>query len=121
LNSFVDLFIINEISRSVDGYKLSSFLHKYKGNKLQAGPISDFGLSTYNADYCGADPTAGWTYNQPIVSIRKYTVTGELVHTRTPIGRFHDKVEVSGLSSGLYLIQVNNGIPEKVDCTINLA
>jgi len=67
INSFVDLFIVNEISRSADGYKLSSFLYKDKDSKgglLKAGPIWDFDLSTYNADYCGAFEANGWTYNQ---------------------------------------------------------
>jgi hypothetical protein len=65
--SFVDLTIINEISRSVDAYKLSSFVHKdkySKGGKLKAGPIWDYDLAYYNADYCGGENTAGWTYLQ---------------------------------------------------------
>jgi len=255
LNSFVDLFIINEISRSADGYKLSSFLHKDKGDKLQAGPIWDFDLSTYNADYCGADLTTGWTYTQtdgcddlslmpawwnrlwadtvftnrlscryanyrqtflhtdsvhvlienienqttnarnrdearwfilgenlfaqpspipttfaeeysllktylsdrlswidanipgncandvstipetnieltmhpnpaetffsitsnvPVESIKLYSVTGELVYTNIPTDRYHSKVEVSGLVSGMYMVRINHGITKRL-------
>lgn len=67
LNTFVDLFIINELSRSVDAYKLSSFLHKDKDSKdgrLKAGPIWDFNLAYGNTVYCGATSTNGWTYMQ---------------------------------------------------------
>lgn len=67
LESWADLFIINEISRSVDAYKLSSFLYKdkqSKGGKLKAGPIWDFDLAFHNADYCGNTQVSGWTYQQ---------------------------------------------------------
>ena len=67
VSSFADLFIINELSRSVDAYKLSTFFHKDKdsnGGLLKAGPIWDFNLAYGNADYCGATTIEGWTYRQ---------------------------------------------------------
>ena len=63
LRSFVDNFIINELSKNVDGYRLSSYFHKdkdSKGGKLVAGPLWDFNLSFGNADYCGGDDIIGW-------------------------------------------------------------
>jgi hypothetical protein len=51
-SSFVDLFIINEISKNVDGYILSTFLFKdkeSKGGKLTVGPVWDYNLSFGNA------------------------------------------------------------------------
>ncbi len=67
LTTFADLFIINELSRSVDAYKLSSYIYKDRidnGGKLKAGPIWDFDLAYDNAAYCGGESETGWTYLQ---------------------------------------------------------
>lgn len=66
--SFYDFFILQELGRTVDGYRSSSFMHKDKtsgawNGKLVAGPMWDFNLSYGNADYCNADLTTGWQYN----------------------------------------------------------
>jgi hypothetical protein len=55
VESFVDFFIINEVSKNVDGYRLSTYMHKQRnsdGGKLVMGPIWDFNLAFGNADYC---------------------------------------------------------------------
>ncbi len=52
--SFVDFILINELSKNIDGYRLSTFLHKDKNGKLKAGPIWDFNLAFGNADYQNA-------------------------------------------------------------------
>lgn len=65
LNSFAENFLLNELSRNVDGYRLSSYFHKKKdsnGGKIFAGPLWDFNLAWFNADYCFGDSTAGWFY-----------------------------------------------------------
>ncbi|MFH0866639.1 MAG: CotH kinase family protein [Bacteroidota bacterium] len=65
VNSFIDYFIINEISKNVDGYRLSTFLHKDKesnGGKLHIGPAWDFDLAWWNADYCSGYDFTGWAY-----------------------------------------------------------
>ena len=57
INSFVDYFIINEMSKNVDAYRLSTYLYKNNdalGGKLYAGPLWDFNLAWGNADYCYA-------------------------------------------------------------------
>lgn len=66
--SFYDFFLLQELGRTVDGFRSSSFMHKDKNDgvwngKLVAGPIWDFNLSYGNADYCDADQTTGWQYN----------------------------------------------------------
>lgn len=61
--SFVDFFLINEITRNVDGYRLSTFFYKDKdsnGGKLKMGPVWDFNIAMGNADYCEAWVTSGW-------------------------------------------------------------
>jgi hypothetical protein len=57
--SFIDFILVSELTKNVDAYRLSTFLHKDKGGKLNAGPIWDFNLAYGNADYLDA-----WnTYN----------------------------------------------------------
>ena len=66
VKSFVDFFIINEVTRNVDGYRLSTFLHKdrnSKGGQIKAGPVWDFNLGLNNANYCNGSDTSGWAYN----------------------------------------------------------
>lgn len=62
--SAIDFYILNEISRNVDGYRLSTFLHKEKdsigGGKLVFGPIWDFNLAFGNADYYGGGEPQGF-------------------------------------------------------------
>jgi len=61
--SFIDFFVINEISRNIDGYRLSTFLYKDKdsdGGKINIGPLWDFNLAFGNADYCDGHLTSGW-------------------------------------------------------------
>jgi len=67
-SSFVDYFIVNEISKNVDGYRLSTFLHKEReslGGKLRMGPVWDYDLGFRNADYCSGDVVTGWAYQFP--------------------------------------------------------
>ena len=63
VQSFIDFFLINEITRNVDGYRLSTFMHKNKdsnGGKLKMGPVWDFNIALGNADYCSGGDTHGW-------------------------------------------------------------
>lgn len=62
VDSFIDFFILNEFSNNVDGYRLSTFLHKDKNEKLKAGPIWDFNLAFGNADYCDGGESNVWAY-----------------------------------------------------------
>jgi hypothetical protein len=65
LASFMDYFIVNEVSRNVDGYRLSTFLYKdrnSKDRKIIAGPVWDYDLAFRNADYCSGSEIQGWAY-----------------------------------------------------------
>lgn len=65
--SFVNYFILNELSRNVDGYRLSTYFYKdkdSKGGKLTMGPAWDFNLSFGNADYYDGYLPQGWMYNK---------------------------------------------------------
>ena len=66
VDTFVDFFLINELNRNVDGYRLSTFMYKDKdddnGGKLSLGPIWDFNLAFGNANYCDGGSTTGWAW-----------------------------------------------------------
>lgn len=65
LPSFIDYFIVNEISRNVDGYRLSAYFYKdrnTKNRKIFAGPVWDYDLAFRNADYCDGSKSIGWAY-----------------------------------------------------------
>lgn len=66
--SFIDNFIINELSRNVDGYRSSTFFHKDKDTKgdgkLHCGPVWDFDIAWNNCWYNGGNNPAGWQYQQ---------------------------------------------------------
>ena len=66
--SFIDYFIVNELSRNNDGFKKSWFMHKNrddKGGKLKAGPVWDFDWAWTNIPGCSnfsATNGSGWAY-----------------------------------------------------------
>lgn len=65
IGSFIDYFLVNEISRNVDGYRLSSYFYKDKNSKnprIFAGPAWDYDLAFRNADYCNGFYISGWAY-----------------------------------------------------------
>jgi len=61
-DSFIDFFILNELSNNVDGYRLSTYLQKDRNEKLVIGPVWDFNLSFGNADYCGGERYDVWCF-----------------------------------------------------------
>ena len=68
VESFIYYWILNEVSRNVDGYRLSTFLYKdkdSKGGKLTIGPPWDFDIAFGNADYCNGQSYQGfsWQFN----------------------------------------------------------
>ena len=62
--SFIDTYILNEFSKNIDAYGLSSYFNKDKGGKIKAGPLWDFNLSLGNADYCNGEDYTGWEYDE---------------------------------------------------------
>ncbi len=65
LNSFVDYWIVNEVGKHIDAFKLSFFIHKKKdsnGGKLHMGPLWDFNLAFGNFDFGHDAGPNGWSY-----------------------------------------------------------
>ncbi len=65
VTSYIDFMILQELGRTVDGYRSSSFFYKDRDSvdgRFVAGPMWDFNLSYGNADYCEAFSTTGYQY-----------------------------------------------------------
>ncbi len=65
IGSFIDFFIMNELSRNVDAYRLSTFLYKdniVQGGKLHIGPVWDYDIAWHNCNYGNSFDTNGWEY-----------------------------------------------------------
>lgn len=65
VDSFIDHFLITELLKEIDGYRLSTFMYKDRGEKLVMGPLWDFNLSLGIADYHEGWRTNGWYYPVP--------------------------------------------------------
>lgn len=66
VESVIQLTLIEEISRNVDGYRLSTFMYKDResiDNRLHLGPVWDFNLGFGNVDYCIGPDYKGWAVN----------------------------------------------------------
>lgn len=66
VGSFVDYLILNELSRNVDGYRLSAFFYKNRDSRdgrLVMGPAWDYNLAFGNADYYDGAARAGWQFD----------------------------------------------------------
>ncbi len=60
LSSFVDYFILNEVCRNVDAYRLSTYLVKDRGGKLRMGPVWDLDIGYDTGDRV---PFDDWVIN----------------------------------------------------------
>jgi hypothetical protein len=60
VDSFIDHHILVELSRNVDGIRLSTYMYKPRGGKLNMGPIWDYNLALGNANYYYGDDPSGW-------------------------------------------------------------
>jgi len=54
LSSAMDYFLVNELAKNIDAYRLSTYLYKdrdSRGGKLCFGPVWDFNIAFANVDY----------------------------------------------------------------------
>ena len=69
IKSFIDYFLVNELSRNADGFKKSVFYNKNKysnGGKLNAGPVWDFDWAWKNLEICSIynnSNGSGWAHH----------------------------------------------------------
>ncbi|MHC4207646.1 MAG: CotH kinase family protein, partial [Planctomycetota bacterium] len=60
VDSFIDHHFIVEITKNIDGFRLSTYMFKDRGGKLNMGPVWDYNLSLGNADYLQGWIPTGW-------------------------------------------------------------
>lgn len=66
LDSLVDFLILSELSKNVDAFRFSTFMHKDKGGKLKIGPVWDFNQAYGNSVYHPTSiPPRGWCSDLP--------------------------------------------------------
>jgi hypothetical protein len=100
MSSFVNYFLLTELTRNVDGFRLSTYFYKdkdSKGGKLTMGPTWDYNLSFGNADYYDGYLPQGWAYNKLEMSEQ-----GRADYVQTPFwwGKLmRDSVFVNSLKS----------------------
>ena len=65
VDSFIDHHLLVEFARNVDGYVLSTFMHKKRDGLLEMGPVWDFNGALGNPDYFEGELVDGWHYENP--------------------------------------------------------
>lgn len=64
VDSFINLMIVNELSREMDAYVRSSHFYKDRDSKIFAGPLWDFDLSFGVGGFFANDQVSGWQHQQ---------------------------------------------------------
>ena len=64
VDSVIDQHLLIELTRNVDGLRLSTYLYKDRGGKLSMGPAWDYNLSMGNASILEGWTTEGWQHAQ---------------------------------------------------------
>ncbi len=65
-DSFIDFFLLNEMARNPDAYRISTYFHKDrddKEGKIKAGPIWDFNIAFGNVNFCAGPSHEDWILN----------------------------------------------------------
>ena len=62
--SYIDLFLLSELTREVDAYMVSTYAFKDRLGKFNMGPLWDINGSFGNMNFAGSWPTAGWQLNE---------------------------------------------------------
>jgi hypothetical protein len=60
VDAFIDQHWLIEVSKNIDGFRYSAFLHKDRGGKIVMGPAWDWNRSWGNADYQNGWRTDDW-------------------------------------------------------------
>jgi hypothetical protein len=89
VDSFIDHHILVEITKNIDGFRLSTFMYKDREGKLNMGPIWDYNLSLGNANYLQGWVPQGWYY--PQLSEGDYPWYGRLFQDIDFVQRYIDR------------------------------
>jgi hypothetical protein len=70
VGSFIDHHLIVEMTRNIDGFRLSTFMFKDRGGLLHMGPVWDYNLTLGNANYLDGWLPTGWYH--PLLTNSEY-------------------------------------------------
>lgn len=73
--SFVDVFIVNELTRNLDAYTRSAYYFKERDQPISAGPLWDFNL-TLGAGFGASLEVVGWQFEERRVASDWYRILG---------------------------------------------
>ena len=114
LDSFIDFYIVNEITCNKELWRgpFSTYMHKDRGGKLYAGPVWDFDFTTFNMNEYGKkddytkrfyNKKSAWYkyfFQDPIFRARMVERWNELKGGLATIPQFIDALEAQLLTSG---------------------
>ncbi len=66
-DSFIDYLILNELSKNVDAYRLSTYMYKddmFHGGKISIGPMWDYDLAWHNCNFGNTSSPLYWQHEQ---------------------------------------------------------
>ncbi len=69
VDSWVDTWLLVEFTKNIDGFRLSTYYHKDRGEKIKQGPAWDYNLSFANGNYLQGAYPEGW-YHTGISSLQ---------------------------------------------------
>jgi hypothetical protein len=75
VGSFVDVFIVNELTRNLDAYTRSAYYFKERDQPLSAGPLWDFNL-TLGVGFGTNLEVVGWQFEQRRAASDWYRILG---------------------------------------------
>ena len=75
VDTFVDVFIINELTRNLDAYTRSAYYYKDRGQPINAGPLWDFNL-TLGMGFGTNLQVEGWQFQERNVASDWFRILG---------------------------------------------
>lgn len=60
VDSWVDTWLLVELTKNIDGFRLSTYYHKDRDGKIKQGPAWDYNLSLANGNYLNGAFPEGW-------------------------------------------------------------
>lgn len=71
VSSWIDFFILSELSKNVDGYRISTYFYKPQdsdGRLMKMGPVWDYDIAWGNANYYNGAVPSGYAYLFPFAA-----------------------------------------------------
>ena len=63
VDSWVDTWLLVEMTKNIDGFRLSTYYHKDRDGKIKQGPAWDYNLSLGNGNYLRGAYPDGWYHD----------------------------------------------------------